>query len=65
MRWEYFSFQLICLSKEETGTAVGVKLDRVRAELKKKQCTALVLLSLDDIMCMMNDNLEIMIFLKK
>lgn len=57
MEWEYFSFQLICLSKEETGTAVGVKLDRVRAELKKKQCKALVLLSLDDIMCQLNLNI--------
>ncbi|GMT00845.1 hypothetical protein PENTCL1PPCAC_23019, partial [Pristionchus entomophagus] len=46
--------KLICLSKEETGTAVGVKLDRVREVLKKKQCKALVLLALDDIMWTLN-----------
>ncbi|GMR53986.1 hypothetical protein PMAYCL1PPCAC_24181 [Pristionchus mayeri] len=46
--------KLICLSKEETGAGVGEKLTRVREGLKGKQCTALVLLALDDIMWTLN-----------
>ncbi|GMS80745.1 hypothetical protein PENTCL1PPCAC_2920, partial [Pristionchus entomophagus] len=38
--------KLICLSKEETGAGVGEKLERVREELRKKQCASLVLLAL-------------------
>ncbi|GMT29482.1 hypothetical protein PFISCL1PPCAC_20779 [Pristionchus fissidentatus] len=46
--------KLICLSKEETGASVDEKLTRVREELKKRQCKALVLLALDDVMWTLN-----------